>query len=217
MIEIMEILRSTSSQSNSPDNSMGYGIINTFAALKYHSVTGSVRSSQSGEYMPEYPLALIMGDSIYVIETNLSGWFAFCPGQLGEFILSDGGGSGSAIPVTGTLCAAGVEMEVFVDQTLCAAAPSVYPNPSTEGVYIGFDLMNGPVDVELSVFDLTGHLIYKSVRSGIGPGSFRAPLPNEAFHWDGTCTDGSLASSGVYIVLLRTGSAENLLKCSLVR
>ena len=217
MIEIMEILRLTASQSNSPDNSAGYGIINAFAALKYHSVTGSVRSSLNGEYMPEYPLTLIMGDSLYLIETNQSGWFAFYPGKLGEFALSDGGGSGYLIPVTGTLSAEGVEIEIFVDQTLCASAPSIYPNPSTEDVYIGFDLMDGPIDAELTVFDLTGHMIYKSVRRGIGPGSFRAPLPGEAFHWDGTCDDGSPASSGVYIVFLRTGDNVDLLKCSLVR
>ncbi|MEN8208676.1 MAG: S8 family serine peptidase [Candidatus Fermentibacteria bacterium] len=217
MIEIMEILRLTACQSSSPDNSAGYGIINAYDALKYHSVTGSVRSSLNGEYLPEYPLTLIMGDSVYLLETNLSGWFAFCPGGLGEYSLIDGGGSGYVIPVTGALCAEGVELEVFVDQMLSASAPSIYPNPSTEGVYIGFDLTNGPVDAELTVFDLTGQMVYESVRSDIGPGSFRAPLPGEAFYWDGTCDDGSPASSGVYIVFLRTGDNADLLKCSLVR
>ena len=217
MIEIMEILRLTASQSNSPDNSAGYGIINAFAALKYHSVTGSVRSSLNGEYMPEYPLTLVMGDSLYLIETNQSGWFAFYPGKLGVFVFGDGGGSGYLIPVTGTLSAEGVEIELFVDQTLCASAPSIYPNPSTEDIYIGFDLTDGPIDAELTVFDLTGHMIYRSERRGIGPGSFRAPLPGEAFHWDGRCGDGSPASSGVYIVFLRTGDNVDLMKCSLVR
>ncbi len=217
MIEIMEILRLTASGSNVPDNSTGYGIINAFAALKYHSVTGSVRSSLNGGYLPEYPLALIMGDSIYLVETNQSGWFAFCPGELGEFTFIDGGGNGSVIPVTGTLGVEGVEVDVFVDQTPCTAAPSIFPNPSMEGIYIGFDLAAGPVDAELSVYDLTGQMIFKSIRTGIGPGSFRAPLPGEAFYWDGTCDDGSPASSGVYIVFLRTGDTVDLLKCSLVR
>jgi len=217
MIEIMEILRSTSSQSSCPDNNAGYGLIDAYAALKFHSVTGSVRSSISGEYIPEYPLTLTMGDSSYMIETNRSGWFAFYPGELGEFTFSDGGGNGSVIPVTGTLEAEGVEIEVFVDQTPCADPPSIFPNPSTEGVYIGFDLAVGPVNAELTVFDLTGHMIYNSVKIGIGPGSFRAPLPEEAFYWDGTCSDGSPAASGLYIVSLRTGGTVHLLKCSLVR
>ncbi|MCD4701518.1 MAG: S8 family serine peptidase [Candidatus Aegiribacteria sp.] len=217
MIEIMEILRSTASQNSSPDNSAGYGIINAYAALKYRSVTGSVRYSLSGEYISEYPLALNMSGSIYMIETNQSGWFACCPGKLGEFTISDGGGNGSVIPVIGTLEAEGVEIEVYVDQALYTAAPSVYPNPSMEGIYIGYDLAAGPVDAELTVFDLTGHMVYESVRRGIGPGSFRAPLPERAFYWDGICRDGNSAASGVYIVSLRTGGTVHLMKCSLIR
>ncbi|NOQ23072.1 MAG: T9SS type A sorting domain-containing protein [Candidatus Aegiribacteria sp.] len=100
---------------------------------------------------------------------------------------------------------------------LSETAPSIYPNPSTEGIYIGFNLTAGPVDAELAIFDLTGQVVFESVKTGIGPGSFRAPLPEEAFYWDGICNDGSLASSGVYFVSLRTGDIVNLLKCSLVR
>lgn len=217
LMEIMEILRSTSSHSSTPDNNAGYGIINAYAALKYHSVTGSVRSSLSGKYLPEYPLTLNIGDSIYMIETNQSGWFAFCPEQLGAYTIGDAGGSGSVIPSAGILEAEGVEIEIFVDQAPGTAAPSVYPNPSTEGIYIGFDLISGPLDAELTVFDLTGQMIYGSVRTGIGPGSFRAPLPEEAFYWDGTCGDGSSTASGVYIVSLRIGGTVHLMKCSLVR
>jgi hypothetical protein len=213
----MEILRLTSSQNESPNNSTGYGIINAYAALKYHSVTGSVRYSLSGEYIPEYPLVLIMGDSTYLIETNRSGWFAFCPGELGEYFINDGGGDGSIIPVTGILGAEGVEIEVFVDQMPATAAPSAYPNPSTDGIYVGFDIITGPVDIELTIFDLTGKMIYKSVRRRVGPGSFRAPLSGEAFYWNGICGDGNPAASGIYIVKLRTGDDMYLLKCSLVR
>lgn len=217
MIEIMEILRLTSSQKEIPDNSKGYGIVNAYAALKYRSVTGSVRYSLSGGYIPEYPLALIMGDSMYLIETNQSGWFAFCPGELGEYSINDGGGDDSVIPVSGTLGIEGVEIEVYVDQTPGTVVPSVYPNPSTEGIYIGFDIVTGPVDTELAIFDLTGQMVYRSARREVGPGSFRAPLPGEAFFWNGICDDGGLASSGIYIVTLRTGDDMYLLKCSLVR
>ncbi|MCD4776048.1 MAG: S8 family peptidase [Candidatus Aegiribacteria sp.] len=217
MIEIMEILRLTSSQNESPDNSAGYGTINAYAALKYHSVTGSVRSSCSGEYLQGYPLALAMSDSIYLIETNQSGWFAFCPGELGAYSINDAGGDGSVIPVTGTLGAEGVEVDVYIDQAPGRVAPSAYPNPSTEGIYVGFDIITGPVDAELTIFDLTGQMVYKSIRRGIGPGSFRAPLPGEAFYWNGICDDGSFASSGIYIVTLRTGDTIYLIKCSLVR
>jgi hypothetical protein len=217
MVEIMEILRLTSSKNESPDNSQGYGIIDAYAALKYRSVTGSVRYSISGEYLPGYPLALVMGDSVYLIETNRSGWFTFCSGELGEYSINDAGGDGSVIPVSGTLGIEGVEVEVFVDQTPGNVAPSAYPNPSTEGIYVGFDIVTGPVDAELAIFDLTGQIVCRLLRRGIGPGSFRAPLPGEAFYWNGICDDGDPASSGIYIVILRTGDNMYLLKCSLVR
>jgi hypothetical protein len=217
MMEIIQILHLTASRSCSPDNNIGYGIVNAFAALKYSSVTGSVRYSRSGSFIPSYPLMLEIDGSTFAIETNSSGWFAFCPGELGEFSISDGGGPGSVIPVSGLLTAEGVEVEVFVDQTPCSAAPSVFPNPSTQGVYVGFDLASGPVDVEMTVFDITGQAVFESVRSDLGPGSFRAPLPDEAFYWDGMTADGSSAASGVYIVSLKTGDDVHLMKCSLVR
>ena len=217
MVEIMTVLRATASRSDSPDNVMGYGILDAYAALKYMSVTGHVRFSISGDPAAEYPLTITLGDSIYDTETNESGWFAFSPGELGEYVVSDGGGSGYVIPVSGTLSEDGVEIEVFVDREPGLAPPSVFPNPSSSGVYVGFDLPDGPMDVELSIYDITGQLLHHSVRSGIGPGSFRAPLPEEAFYWDGSCEDGSAASSGIYIVSLRTGDSIVLLKSSLVR
>jgi len=217
MYQIMEILRLTASQNDSPDNTTGYGIINAYSALKYHSITGSVRSSGSGEYISDYPLALIISDTIFIIETNQSGWFAFCPFKLGEYSINDGGGDGSVIPVTGILGDEGVEIQVYVDQAPGISAPSVYPDPSLDGIYVGFDVLTGPIDVTLTIFDLTGRMIYESVRKGIGPGSFRAPIPGEAFYWNGTCDDGSSVSSGLYFILLRAGDTFDLLKCSIIR
>ncbi len=215
--EITEILRLTASQNDSPDNNVGYGIINAYSALKYRSITGSVRSSSSGDYMPDYPLTLIMGDTVFIIETNQSGWFAFCPSRLGEYTVSDGGGDGFVIPVSGVLGDEGVEIKVYVDQSPGASAPSVYPDPSSDGIYVGFDITGGPMDVTLTIFDLTGQMIYETVRNGIGPGSFRAPIPGEAFYWDGTCSDGSSVSSGIYFIIIRADDTIDLLKCTVIR
>lgn len=217
MLEIMEILKLTASRSHDPDNSIGYGIIDAFAALKYRSVTGRVVLSSSFAPLPEYPLTVTMGDSVHSTETNGSGFFAFCPGSTGPFTVSGGGGQGSVIPVSGTLGDEGVELEVFVDPEPGSDPPSVFPNPSTEGVYVGFDLPQGPVDVELTVFDLTGQLVYRSTRAAAGPGTFRAPIPGEAFYWDGRSSDGNVSASGVYIISLRRGGSIHLMKCSLVR
>jgi hypothetical protein len=213
----MEVLRMTSSQSGSPDNEMGYGVIDAWAALKYRSVTGVVRLSSSSQPLPDYSISIIMGDSIYQTVTNSSGWFAFCPGELGPFTISQGTGEGSVIPVSGTLGVDGLELEVFVDQEPGNSPPSAFPNPSTEGVWVGFDLLEGPADVSMSVFDLMGRQVFRYDRSDLAPGSYRAPLPGEAFYWDGNCDDGSRASSGVYIISLRLGESVHLIKCALVR
>ncbi len=217
IIEIIDILEITSLNTDSPDNDTGYGILNAFSALKYCSLTGSVRLSYSGAFLSDYPLTLIMGDSIYMIETNQAGWFAFCPGELGSFFISDGGGEGSVIPLSGTLEETGVEIQVFVNQTSGYESPSVYPNPSTGDVYIGFDMMNGPNDVSVTVYDLLGHIVHSSTRTDIGPGSFRAPLPGEAFFWDGLDDNGEPAASGIYIVLLKVGETTQLIKFAIAR
>ncbi len=217
MMEIIDILEITALNADSPDNDTGFGILNAFSALKYRSLTGSVRQSYSGAYMPYYPLAVIMGDSIYTIETNQSGWFAFCPGELGPFSINDCGGNGSVIPVSGTLEEAGLEIQVFVNQTSGTESPSVYPNPSTGDIYIGFDMMNGPNDVSMTVYDLLGQTIHSSVRTAVGPGSFRAPLPGEAFFWDGLDDKGEPAASGIYIILLDVGETTHLIKFAIAR
>lgn len=217
MLDIMDALRETATQSASPDNVAGYGVIDALSALNYRSVTGSARYSDSFEYVPEYPLTLIIEGSVHSFETNGKGWFAFCPEVLGDFTVTHGGGPGSVIPVSGTLDDAGTEIEVFVDMEPGKAPPSLYPNPSRGDVYIGFDLTEGPVDVVMTVFDLTGQMVRREIRTAVGPGTFRAPLPGAAFHWDGCCTDGSPAASGIYLVMLRTGDRAEILKCSIVR
>ncbi|MCK5065550.1 MAG: S8 family serine peptidase [Candidatus Fermentibacteraceae bacterium] len=217
MMEIIDILKITALNADSPDNDTGYGILNAFSALKYHSLTGSARLSYSGEYLPNYPITINLGDSIYIIETNQSGWFAFCPGELGSFSVSSAGGEGSVIPVSGTLVEEGVEIQVFVDQDPGSGEPTVYPNPSTCDIYVGFDMMNGPSDVSILVYDLLGQIIHSSTRTSIGPGSFRAPLPGEAFFWDGLDDAGEPAASGIYIVMLRIGENIHLIKFALVR
>jgi len=217
MIRIMEILRLTASCADDPCNDYGYGIIDAHAALLYRSVTGRAVFSGAFEPAADYPLSLAMEDTAFVFETNSAGWFALCPDRLGDFILSGAGGEGSVIPVSGSLTESGLEITVYIDRDPSESPPDVYPNPSTEGVYVGFDLTEGPVDVSMTVFDITGQMVHRQTRSGAGPGSFRAPVPEEAFHWDGKCTDGSSAASGVYFILLDRGDDTDILKCSLVR
>ncbi|MBD3277949.1 MAG: S8 family serine peptidase [Candidatus Aegiribacteria sp.] len=217
MLEIMEVLLQTASVSSNPDNSMGHGIIDSYEALLYRSVTGSVRYSADLQYAAEYPLEIVMDDTVYSTSTNEAGWFAFSPDENGQFIVQDGGGNGELIPVAGVLDDEGVELELYADRSPSASPVSVYPVPSTGDVYIGFDLVDGPVNVTLTIYDLTGSLVHSETRENIGPGCFRAPIQGEAFHWDGNCLNGGSASSGIYIILLKEGDTSRLLKCSLVR
>lgn len=217
MLKIMEVLLQTASVSSNPDNSSGHGIIDSYKALLYRSVTGSVRYSNDLQYAAGYPLEIVMDDTVYSTTANDAGWFAFSPEGTGQFTVQDGGGDGTLIPVTGVLNTEGVELDLYADRSPDTSPPTVYPVPSTGDVYIGFDLMEGPISVTLSIYDLTGNLVHTETRDNIGPGCFRAPIPEEAFRWDGKCLNGDSASSGIYIILLTEGDTSRLLKCSLVR
>lgn len=217
MLEIMEVLSQTASVGSNPDNNIGHGIIDSYNALLYGSVTGSVRYSSDLQYAAGYPVEIVMDDTVYSTSTNDAGWFAFSPEEIGQFTVQDGGGDGILIPVTGVLDMEGVELDLYADRSPVAAPATVYPVPSKGDVYIGFDLAEGPMNVTLSIYDITGNLVHTETREDLGPGCFRAPIPGEAFRWDGNCLNGGSASSGIYIILLREGDTSRLLKCSLVR
>jgi hypothetical protein len=215
--DVIVALQSTASQGGDPDNDLGWGVIDALAALRYHSITGVVRASLDGTPLAGYPVGIVIGDTTLVSETNGSGCFAVCPGLLGEFRLFDAGGPGSMIPSAGVLTGAGVEVEVFVDGEGLGSGASVFPNPSSGGVYIGFDVPEGPVDVDLSVHSLTGELVQRQSRSGLPAGCYRAPLPGEALFWDGLDAGGQPAASGTYLLILRIGGETLLLKAAIVR
>ena len=213
MLEVMWTLQATASHSDAPDNDTGHGIVNAYAALLHRSVTGCVRDSRTGDLLPGIPLQVTVAGLRVVVESNDAGWFAISPGQLGDFLVEAPG----AIPVQGTLGEDGVEVTVYVDGDPTDAAPTVYPNPTTGGAYVGFDLPSGPVDVTLSVFDILGVPVHTETRSAIGPGSFRAPVPGEAFHWDGTDGSGQRVATGLYIITLDHGDGTDLLNVSVIR
>ncbi len=216
--EVASAIKATASRESNPDNSYGWGIADAYAALTYRSVTGSVRWSHTGEYIAGYPLTIqIAGNTPEVIETNADGWFALDPGVLGEYTVTDGGGSGIVIPVTGLLDSPGVEIELFVDPLQSLLEPSIYPNPSTEGIYLGFDVMAGPADAVMSIYTLTGDLIHSEQRMNLQTGIYRAPLPGEAFYWSGTESSGDNAASGTYFVRLTIGNDVFVSKFSLIR
>ncbi len=217
VFDVRGALLSTAGRADSPDNSYGWGVLDAAAAFRYGSVTGLVRRSDTGEPLDDYTLKVTVADTTAEVQTNSQGWFAWDPGRPGDFSVAGAGGWGTVLPSSGVLGQYGVELEVFVDPSVGPGAPSAYPNPSTGGFYIGFDVSEGPVAAELSIFDLSGNLVYNELRTGLESGVYRAPVSGEAFHWDGTDMEGATVAGGVYVALLRLGESAHLLKLAAVR
>lgn len=218
IFDIAEAIRTTASRASNPDNAFGWGIVDAYAALMYRSVTGSVQWSDTGEGIPRYPLSIqVPGVPTVEVLTNDEGWFAVEPGALGSYTVSGAGGPGSLIEVSGELDSTGVDIRLYADPLQSRTGPSVFPNPSMEGIYVGFDVESGPVDVILSVHTITGEEIHTEIRDGLQTGIYRAPLQGEAFYWDGRDDSGDEAASGVYLARLVIGSVSEILKFSLIR
>jgi hypothetical protein len=217
VFDVREALLATATRADSPDNSYGWGVLDAPAAFRYGSVTGVVRRSDSGQPLAGYAIRATVADTTAEVSTNAGGWFAWDPGRTGAYSLDGAGGWGTVLPSSGTLGKYGVELELFVDPPTGSGAPSAYPNPSTGGFHVGFDVPDGPVDAELTVFDLSGRPVYNTLRSGLESGVYRAPVPGEAFYWDGADSEGDAVCSGVYVALLRLGNSVHILKLAAVR
>ncbi|MCP4646113.1 MAG: S8 family serine peptidase, partial [bacterium] len=217
MMRIFEAVRVTSDRFSYPDNTYGYGIVDALAAVKHRSIIGQVRRSDTGDPLSNCTVTISMesGSPVETV-TNNQGFFAVEPGNFGNFSATCSGW-GEPIVYTGTLDENGLEIVIYVDPINSAEAPSVYPNPSNDDFYIGFDLTGAVADVSLSIFTLTNERIFHEERSSVSPGCYRAPLADEAFYWNGTNEDGEPVASGQYVGLLRTGDSVELIKLALIR
>ncbi len=217
MMRIYQALTATASRSGTPDNSYGYGIIDALAAIRHRSVMGRVRRSDTGEILPGLQVLLTMDSGTEVTtSTNDMGCFAVEPGELGGFTAVSQG-YGHPIPVQGTLTEQGVEITIYVDPPASSQPPSAYPNPSSSGFHIGFDLTGPPADVTLSIFTVSGEPVHSQSRSSLQPGCYRAPVEGQAFYWDGTNMNGEEVASGQYLALLRAGDSTSLINLALIR
>jgi len=214
-LDALDALRATASQAGTPDDGLGWGIVDAHAALMYRSVTGSVRRSDTGGFLENYPFALVIGGETHVVTTNDQGWFAFCPGTTGPFTIEDSG-PWDLLPASGMLDSSGVELELFVDVPSSGYPPTAFPVPSTGGVWFGFDL-DAASEVSLDILDLSGCPVRSMGTVLLEAGAYRAPVLGEALYWDGLGGDGEPAASGVYFALLRLGDETLILKTALVR
>jgi subtilisin family serine protease len=216
MMRIFEALTETADRALVPDNAYGSGVIDALAAVKHRSVIGRAVRSDTGEALTGLSITVEMASGqSKTVETNQEGFFAVEPGALGAYTVSSSGW-GSPILVEGTLEESGAEVTLFVDPLESSGGPSVFPNPSPGDFYIGFDITSS-AEVSLSVFTITGELVHQENRGVLQPGFYRAPLPGQAFHWNGKNTSGEEASSGQYIAILRTGDEYETLNMALVR
>lgn len=214
-LDALDALRATASQAGAPDDDLGWGIIDADAACRWRSVTGCAVRSDNGDPVTGLPLIVTVAGVEHALATNQAGWFAACPGVLGSFTVTGGGGM-EVIPVSGTLDEDGVEVTVYVDMTPAGAGPSAYPSPSSGEVWFGFDL-DAASDVEIRVFTIGGVPVWEDVRSGLPAGAYRAPLPGEATCWNGLDSSGEPVSSGAYIAIVRLGGESRLLKFAIIR
>jgi hypothetical protein len=219
MIRISEALKVTASQGGSPDSDYGWGMIDATAAMMHRSVAGRVRRSDTGEALAGYTVEVSNGQTTSGAVTNDLGWFAVEPGFLGEFTVTGAPGQwGLPMTVPGTLGHDGTEVGLFVDPaSLSGLAPSVFPNPASGFVHIGFDVEQGPSDVTLAVFSLDGSPVHTQGRNGLPAGTYRAPIAGEAFIWDCTDMTGEPVASGVYMVVLTVGGSAHRLGLAIVR
>ncbi len=216
MMDIFTALKVTADRSDNPDNSYGYGVINALEAVKYNSIIGQVRRSDTAQPLEGITVTILVNnDESLTATTNEKGYFAVTPEETGLFIATTEGW-GSPIPVTGSFDENGIEITIFVDPTDSSGSPTVFPNPSSDNFYIGFDLTESS-DVSLSIFTLDNQRIFFEERLSSPQGCYRAPLPGEAFFWDGLNEDNEEVASGQYIALLKTGNSVELLNLALIR
>lgn len=219
MMRISEALKATASQGGSPDSDYGWGLIDATAAMMHRSVSGRVRRSDTGEALSGYTVEVSNGQTTSEAVTNDMGWFAVEPGFFGEFTLTGAPGQwGLPMTVQGSLGQNGTEASLFVDPAgLSGLEPSVFPNPACDFVHIGYDVEQGPSDVTLAVFSLDGVPVHTQGRNGQPAGTYRAPIPGEAFIWDLSDMSGQSVASGVYMVVLTVGGSAHRLGLAIVR
>jgi hypothetical protein len=88
-------------------------------------------------------------------------------------------------------------------------ALSCRPNPMRAGAVISFT-MPGLGSAKLSVYDITGRLVYRSPIITTAPGSNR-------FYWHGRDYSGRLLGNGVYLCRVNGGGRAGIIKITIIR
>ncbi len=97
--------------------------------------------------------------------------------------------------------------DVFIPTEL--ALGRAFPNPFNDVMTVLYDLPE-PTDVSITIHDANGRLVDTILDDYIGVGRYPA-------YWDGWSRDGRRASSGLYIVRLKTSHGSKMRKVMLLR
>ncbi len=150
----------------------------------------------------------LRGDHLSSVNYDMLGTLRPATPRIGAFEIYDAEPAMSGI---GIIPVSIEERSDFQDEALYKeAALNIVPNPANPTATISFMLKESKKDVELTVMDLTGRTI-KNLFHG----------PREAgrysYTWNGDLHVGGKASSGAYLVKLRTGMSQIVSRLYLVK
>jgi serine protease AprX len=227
VMQLYELLKSTASQAQNPDNTMGYGLINLEKSIalkldgKIVQLSDFTSCADQGRNVLNWTVESMLGIRQWIIErqTGSAGFREI--GRLEMPVEEVYPANLSFVDVDisgGEFCRYRLQVElmagnVFILDTLAVQStlPSQtglyqnFPNPFNSATQIIFSL-DQPQEASLFIYDGNGRLLRTLVDN------FRLPAAFHHYIWDGTTAKGSMAASGVYYIVLSAGSVRKVIK-----
>ena len=116
---------------------------------------------------------------------------------------------------TDALCEPDTSLHKIYTASGKPSAPKIYtlgpavPNPFNSSVEISFEIPE-KTNVELAIYDVTGHIVKYIISAELEAGSYRAV-------WNGKSDKGKNMPSGVYLYRLRCDNFDDTKKMTLIR
>jgi len=226
-MQLREVMISTASQAQSPDNKMGYGLINLEKCLvqildgQVLQLTNFTANAGAGKNELSWTAVSAIDIKNWIIgrqrgqaEFQIIGQLAVPAGQSypAVFNFTDLDIAGGELYryrlqvelVLGTI----YTMDTLVVQSAIPAQVALYqnfPNPFNTTTQILFSLPKAQ-KVSLRIYDRTGRQVKALIEN--------TALTTSYYHcfWDGTGSDGSAVASGVYFIVLTTDLDQRVIK-----
>jgi serine protease AprX len=227
VMQLYELMKSTASQAQNPDETMGYGLINLMKGItqildgEVVQLSNFTAYADRGRNVLNWTVDSMLGIKQWVIERQTTPAEFYEIGRLEMPIGEVYPANLSFVDVDisgGEFCRYRLQVElsagnVFILDTLDVQSSSPrqtdlyqnFPNPFNSTTQIIFSL-DRPQRIRLLIYDGNGRMI----RTLVDNSSLSA-----AFHhyvWDGTAANGSVAASGIYYIILSAGSVHQVIK-----